>query len=68
MLKDLAEAMYYRTLTKSMDEAEPEQVLNMFERYGDGRRYYDRYRYANGRFAPKEEVRAADMKNLHTGT
>lgn len=37
MLKDLAEAMYYRTLTKSMDEAEPEQVLDMFERYGDGR-------------------------------
>lgn len=25
----------------------------MFERYGDGRRYYDRYRYENGRFAPK---------------
>ena len=25
----------------------------MFERYGDGRRYYDRYRYADGRFAPK---------------
>ena len=53
MLKDLAEAMYYRTLTKSMDEADPEQVLDMFERYGDGRRYYDRYRYADGRFAPK---------------
>ena len=53
MLKDLAEAMYYRTLTKSMDESDPEQVLDMFERYGDGRRYYDRYRYADGRFAPK---------------
>ena len=53
MLKDLAEAMYYRTLTKSMDESDPEQVLDMFERYGDGRRYYDRYRYENGRFAPK---------------
>lgn len=53
MMKDLAEAMYYRTLTKSMDESDPEQVLDMFERYGDGRRYYDRYRYADGRFAPK---------------
>ena len=53
MLKDLAEAMYYRTLTKSMDESDPEQVLDMCERYGDGRRYYDRYRYADGRFAPK---------------
>ena len=32
----------------------PEEVLEMFERYGDGgRRYYDHYRYANGRFAPK---------------
>ena len=53
MLKDLSEAMYYRTFTKSMDESDPEQVLDMFERYGDGRRYYDRYRYADGRFAPK---------------
>ena len=43
MLKDLAEAMYYRTLTKAMDEAED----------GDGRRFYDHYRYPDGRFAPK---------------
>ena len=54
MMKDLSEAMYYRTLTKKMDESDPEEVLEMFERYGDGgRRYYDHYRYANGRFAPK---------------
>ena len=54
MMKDLSEAMYYRTLTKAMDESDPEEVLEMFERYGDvGRRYYDHYRYANGRFAPK---------------
>ena len=44
MMKDLAEAMYYRTLMKSME---------MFERLGDGRRFYDNYRYSNGRFAPK---------------
>ena len=54
MMKDLSEAMYYRTLTKAMDESDPEEVLEMFERYGDGgRRHYDHYRYANGKFAPK---------------
>jgi hypothetical protein len=54
MLKDLAEAMYYRTLTKAMEDSDPEEIMEMFERYGDGgRRYYDHYRYADGRFAPK---------------
>lgn len=54
MLKDLAEAMYYRTLTKAMDESETDEIMEMFDRYGDGgRRFYDNYRYANGRFAPK---------------
>ena len=53
MLKDLAEAMYYRTLTKAMDESEDDEIMDMFDRYGDGRRYYDHYRYADGRFAPK---------------
>lgn len=54
MLKDLAEAMYYRTLTKAMDDSDPEEIMEMFDRYGDsGRRYYDHYRYADGRFAPK---------------
>ena len=48
MLKDLAEAMYYRTLTKAMDESEDDEIMDMFDRYGDGRRYYD-----HGRFAPK---------------
>ena len=53
MMKDLSEAMYYRTLTKAMDESTTEETLEMFERYGDGRRFYDKYRYADGRFAPK---------------
>lgn len=54
MLKDLAEAMYYRTLTKAMDESETDEIMEMFDRYGDGgRRFYDDYRYKNGRFAPK---------------
>lgn len=53
MMKDLSEAMYYRTLTKAMDESNFEETLEMFERYGDGRRFYDKYRYADGRFAPK---------------
>ena len=53
MMKDLSEAMYYRTLTKAMDESTSEETLEMFERYGDGRRFYDKYRYADGRFAQK---------------
>lgn len=53
MLKDLAEAMYYRTLTKDMDDSDPEEIMKMLDRYGDGRKFYDHYRYADGRFAPK---------------
>lgn len=54
MLKDLAEAMYYRTLTKAMEDSEKDEIMEMFDRYGDGgRRFYDDYRYKNGRFAPK---------------
>lgn len=54
MLKDLAEAMYYRTLTKAMEDSETDEIMEMFDRYGDGvRRFYDDYRYKNGRFAPK---------------
>ena len=53
MMKDLAEAMYYRTLTKAMDEADEEEIMEMFDRYGD-RRFYDEYRYkTSGRYAPK---------------
>lgn len=53
MLKDLSEAMYYRTLTVAMQESDTDEIMGMFDRYGDGRRYYDHYRYSNGRFAPK---------------
>ena len=53
MMKDLAEAMYYRTLMKSMEESSADETIEMFERFGDGRRFYDNYRYSNGRFAPK---------------
>lgn len=54
MLKDLAEAMYYRELTKAMQESDADEIMEMFDRYGDGgRRFYDHYRYADGRFAPK---------------
>ena len=54
MMKDLSEAMYYRELTKTMQEYDPDESMEMFERYGDGgKRYYDHYRYADGRFAPK---------------
>ena len=53
MIKDLAEAMYYRTLAKTMDESEDEEILKMFDRYGRNKRFYDHYRYEDGRFAPK---------------
>ncbi len=53
MLKDLAEAMYYRTLMKAMEESSADETMEMFDRFDDGRRFYDNYRYANGRFAPK---------------
>lgn len=53
MIKDLAEAMYYRTLTKTMGESEDEEILKMFDRYGRDKRFYDHYRYEDGRFAPK---------------
>lgn len=53
MIKDLAEAMYYRTLTETMDESEDEEILKMFDRYGRDKRFYDHYRYEDGRFAPK---------------
>lgn len=53
MMKDLAEAMYYRTLMKAMEESSADETMEMFEQFGGGRRFYDNYRYANGRFAPK---------------
>ena len=45
MMKDLSEAMYYRTLTHAMDEVEPEETVSMMERFGDGRRFYDEQRH-----------------------
>ena len=54
MMKDLSEAMYCRTLTKAMQESDTEEIMEMFDKYGDdGKRYYDMWRYKSGRFAPK---------------
>ncbi len=62
MIKDLSEAEYYSRIAKSMEEYEEDEKeaekfrLHLFEeKFGesDGRRFYDHYRYANGRFAPK---------------
>lgn len=63
MVKDLAEAEYYARISKAMEEAEKEEeeeakriMREMKEQYGEEegeRRFYDNYRYANGRFAPK---------------
>lgn len=43
-------------IVEAMDKAEDEdEIMEMIERYEDypERRYYDHYRYKNGRFAPK---------------
>lgn len=61
MIKDLAQAEYYARISKAMEceeekeEAEEKYLIKMLkDEYGeeDYRKYYDRYRYANGRFAP----------------
>lgn len=62
IIKDLNEAEYRAVIVKSMKEADEEEkeydkelLRALKEEYGEegGRRYYDRYRYKNGRFAPK---------------
>lgn len=62
MIKDLAEAEYYSKITKAMEEVKEEEeeeekymLRKMKDEYGeeDGQRYYNEYRYANGRYAPK---------------
>lgn len=43
------------SIVEAMKEAEKEDNMRMIEKYEDypDRRYYDKYRYSNGRFAPK---------------
>lgn len=62
MIKDLAEAEYHSIISKAMkkadeegEEYDKELLRSLKAEYGEesGRRYYDQYRYANGRFAPK---------------
>lgn len=62
MIKDLCEAEYRAVIVKSMKKADEEQeeydkelLRSLKTEYGEenGRRFYDHYRYANGRFAPK---------------
>lgn len=62
MIKDLNEAEYKAVIVKSMKEADEEQkeydkelLRALKDEYGEegGRRYYDHYRYVDGRFAPK---------------
>ena len=62
MIKDLCEAEYYAVIAKSMKKADEEEeeydkelLRSLKAEYGEesGRRFYDHYRYANGRFAPK---------------
>lgn len=62
MIKDLNEAEYKAVIVKAMKKADEEKeeydkmlLRELKEEYGedDGRRYYDHYRYASGRFAPK---------------
>lgn len=62
MIKDLAKAEYHSIISKAMKKADEEEeeydkelLRSLKAEYGEesGRRYYDQYRYANGRFAPK---------------
>lgn len=62
MIKDLSEAEYHSKITHAMEEEEKKEeeeekymLRQMKEEYGEdaGKRYYDEWRYANGRFAPK---------------
>lgn len=62
MIKDLCEAEYRAIIVKSMKKADEEEeeydkelLRSLKTEYGEenGRRFYDHYRYANGRFAPK---------------
>mgnify|MGYP000312048692 FL=1 len=67
MIKDLCEAEYKAVIVKSMKKADEEEeeynkelLRALKDEYGEegGRRYYDEYCYANGRFAPKgREIR-----------
>ena len=43
MLKGLSEAMYYRELTTTMQESDTEDVMAMFDRYGDRKHYKQPY-------------------------
>lgn len=52
MIKDLAEAEYYATITKAMNESEYGVDYDETGRI-DEKRYYNRNRYADGRYAPK---------------
>lgn len=63
MLKDLCEAEYYSRLAKMLEKEEEEEQEELKEllkelkkEYGEEegeKRFYDDYRYKNGRFAPK---------------
>ena len=62
MIKDLNEAEYKAVIVKAMKKADEEKeeydkmlFRELKEEYGEGagRRYYDHYRYASVRFAPK---------------
>lgn len=62
MIKDLNEAEYKAVIVKAMKKADEEKeeydkmlLRELKEEYGedDGRRFYDHYRYSDGRFAPK---------------
>lgn len=62
MIKDLNEAEYKAVIVKAMKKAEEENeeydkilLRELKEEYGEdaGKRFYDHYRYSDGRFAPK---------------
>ncbi len=71
ILEKLCEAEYFARISKAMEESEKEEeeeskylLRQMKEEYGDEegeRRFYNRNRYSNGRFAPKGRGRSMRM-------
>lgn len=71
MMKDLAEAMYYRTLTKAMDDFDTDDISELFGRFDSSRRHYTpNYRMTPEMYRNMENDRDMDRSNgrMYYGT
>lgn len=52
--KDYYESKYYESLVGAMEDADADEIMDMYDKYNaDSRRGYNSRRYANGQYAPK---------------